>query len=391
MPSKAARLAALCALSLAPAATLLVLVGDQAVRRSLLVSLGLSAVACVGTVRMIPAVVRMTLRRGMFGYDLNKRGTPAGEEKVPEALGLVPGIAFLLVSSAFQWVQGMREGWESLDGLLPEYNAALATVCFMVFLGFVDDVLDLPWRVKLTLPAIATLPLLVAYDGGTTIVVPLPLRPVIGAEFLQLGILYYVYMWLLSIFCTNSINILAGINGLEAGQTFVIAAAVLTLNLSRLVGSPPQEVRDANLFSAYLMLPLLGTTLGLLTFNWYPSKVFVGDTFTYFAGVVLAVAGILGHFSETLLLFFLPQVFNFVYSLPQLFHIVPCPRHRLPKFDPDTGKLTPTPNWNLVNFALQCAGRLTEEQLCVMLLLLQGLCCFAVFAVRFALAGTYKA
>jgi len=28
------------------------------------------------------------------------------------------------------------------------------------------------------------------------------------------------------------------------------------------------------------------------------------------------------------------QVFNFVYSLPQLFKIVPCPRHRLPVFDP---------------------------------------------------------
>ena len=34
----------------------------------------------------------------------------------------------------------------------------------------------------------------------------------------------------------------------------------------------------------------------------------MGDTFTYFAGMTLAVAGILGHFSETLLLFFIPQV-----------------------------------------------------------------------------------
>jgi len=60
--------------------------------------------------------------------------------------------------------------------------------------------------------------------------------------------------------------------------------------------------------------------------------VFVGDTFTYFAGMSLAVAGILGHFSETLLMFFIPQIINFVYSLPQLFKIVPCPRHRLPRW-----------------------------------------------------------
>lgn len=32
-------------------------------------------------------------------------------------------------------------------------------------------------------------------------------------------------MVLLVVFCTNSINILAGINGLEAGQTFMIACA----------------------------------------------------------------------------------------------------------------------------------------------------------------------
>lgn len=37
----------------------------------------------------------------------------------------------------------------------------------MLFLGFVDDVLDIPWRVKLVLPCIAALPLLIAYRGST--------------------------------------------------------------------------------------------------------------------------------------------------------------------------------------------------------------------------------
>ena len=34
----------------------------------------------------------------------------------------------------------------------------------------------------------------------------------------------------------------------------------------------------------------------------------MGDTYTYFAGMTLAVAGILGHYAETLLLFMMPQV-----------------------------------------------------------------------------------
>ncbi|VDP18948.1 unnamed protein product [Echinostoma caproni] len=63
----------------------------------------------------------------------------------------------------------------------------------------------------------------------------------------------------------------------------------------------------------------------------YPASIFVGDTFCYFAGMTLAVVGILGHFSKTLMLFFLPQIVNFVYSLPQLYALVPCPRHRLPR------------------------------------------------------------
>jgi UDP-N-acetylglucosamine--dolichyl-phosphate N-acetylglucosaminephosphotransferase len=273
-----------------------------------------------------------------------------------------------------------------------DYNAALATICFMLFLGFADDVLDIPWRVKLALPSLASLPLLIAYSGGTGVVVPKLLRGVLGSPYLELGPLYKLYMVALVIFCANSINILAGVNGLEAGQTLVIACAVLFHNLYEL-GGPAGEVpavRDGHLFSAYLMLPLATTTLALLHFNWFPSQVFVGDTFTYFAGMTLAVAGILGHFSETLLVFFIPQIINFVYSVPQLFKLVPCPRHRLPRYDPATGLLHATPNWNLVNLTLQLLGPCTELRLCVRLLVFQVGCCIGGFVARHALAGVYK-
>ncbi|KAI7994589.1 DEAD-box ATP-dependent RNA helicase 38 [Camellia lanceoleosa] len=69
---------------------------------------------------------------------------------------------------------------------LVEYNAALASICFMILLGFVDDVLDVPWRVKLLLPSIAALPLLMAYAGHPTIVIPKPLIPYLGLEVLDL-------------------------------------------------------------------------------------------------------------------------------------------------------------------------------------------------------------
>ena len=119
-------------------------------------------------------------------------------------------------------------------------------------------------------------------------------------------------------------------------------------------------------------------------------KQFVGDTYTYFAWMALAVAGILGHFSETLLVFLIPQILNFAYSLPQLLKIVPCPRHRLPTFDPATGMLRATPNWNLVNAMLAVFGPTTEKGLCVRLLALQAACCALGFGARYLLAGVYK-
>jgi UDP-N-acetylglucosamine--dolichyl-phosphate N-acetylglucosaminephosphotransferase len=72
---------------------------------------------------------------------------------------------------------------------LVEYNAALLSICLVVLLGFIDDVIDLAWRYKLVVPTIASFPLLVAYKGLTSVVVPKLLRPLLGAS-LNLGLIY---------------------------------------------------------------------------------------------------------------------------------------------------------------------------------------------------------
>lgn len=96
---------------------------------------------------------------------------------------------------------------------------------------------------------------------------------------------------MLSTFCTNSINILAGINGIEVAQAVVIAGSVaindlLHLPLSHgfvshlpqfaahwsstaLVGPTTQEQAERHLFSLCFMLPLIGASLGLLYHNWW--------------------------------------------------------------------------------------------------------------------------
>jgi UDP-N-acetylglucosamine--dolichyl-phosphate N-acetylglucosaminephosphotransferase len=97
---------------------------------------------------------------------------------------------------------------------------------------------------KLILPMVAAMPLLVSYSGKTDIAIPKPLKALLQyggcdvlslaltqygeCDVIHLGVLYHFYMLLLTIFCTNSINILAGVNGLEAGQ--VIARMLIQSN-----------------------------------------------------------------------------------------------------------------------------------------------------------------
>ena len=68
------------------------------------------------------------------------------------------------------------------------------------------------------------------------------------------------------------------------------------------------EHKICHMRSLSLMVPFVGSVMGLLQCNWYPAKVFVGDTFCYWAGCTLAVTSIVGKFSKTGLLFFIPQV-----------------------------------------------------------------------------------
>jgi len=81
------------------------------------------------------------------------------------------------------------------------------------------------------------------------------------------GWLYYMYMALLSIFCTNTINILAGVNGLEVGQSIVIASCIVLNNLLYIT-IPGHPATDAHLFSLYFLLPFIGVSLALLYHNW---------------------------------------------------------------------------------------------------------------------------
>jgi UDP-N-acetylglucosamine--dolichyl-phosphate N-acetylglucosaminephosphotransferase len=52
--------------------------------------------------------------------------------------------------------------------------------------------------------------------GGTVVVLPSAASRLLGlGSSVDIGAAYYLFMACLAIFCTNAINILAGVNGLE--------------------------------------------------------------------------------------------------------------------------------------------------------------------------------
>lgn len=409
----------LAVLPLLPSLCCMAMLKSKATLGALCGSAAISVVGYFTTYKLIPIFAEYTLKRGISGKDLGKKGTELESKDVPEGLGVVTGITFLICTIVSQML------FAENDRQMVIFNSALFSICFMVLLGFMDDVVDLKWRYKLILPTLASLPLLMSYTGSTAMHLPPSLATlfmkngqltVLGSianifttvdtesngEIVELGALFMVFMGLQAVFCTNSINILAGINGVEAGQAYIIGASCLFFKMYDIVRA--DHAGENELFAVFLLFPFLATCLGLLQHNWYPSAVFVGDTFCYFAGMTFAVVGIHGHFSKTLLLLFIPQILNFVYSVPQLFRLVECPRHRLPSVDPRTGLLDYSrfkcrpdqyrwlkvkrdddtcPNLTVLNLILRLCGPMREKSLCVVFLVFQVACSLLAVFIRY--------
>ncbi|CRL05565.1 CLUMA_CG018065, isoform A [Clunio marinus] len=219
-------------------------------------------------INLIPNLKNMFLKAKICGIDMNK----SEKIQIPEAFGVVTGCVFLIAMFLFipipfgSYLLDNKPDENFPHNEFVELISALLSICCMILLGFADDVLDLRWRHKLLLPTIASLPLLMVYYvnfNSTTVVLPSIVHSILG-KFINIGFFYYVYMGMLAVFCTNAINILAGINGLEVGQSLVIAASIILFNLIQIMND---SVAEKHHFSLYFMIPYASTTLALWKFN----------------------------------------------------------------------------------------------------------------------------
>lgn len=103
--------------------------------------------------------------------------------------------------------------------------------------------------------------------------------PFVGMK-IKLGFAYYIIMIVLITGIVNSVNLTDGIDGLASSVTFV-AGGFFTV----------ASIALCNMSSLILSALVVGSTLGFLVYNFYPAKIFMGDTGSLFlGGMVVALA-----------------------------------------------------------------------------------------------------
>jgi len=302
------------------------------------------AVASLGTAFLVPRL----RRAGIVGPDVHKPGKP----EVPEmgGLALVAGFGagvLLAISLATFWPGAFALERETLF-------AVLCTVLLITLIGVIDDLLRIRQWVKALLPLVAAFPLIAIRIGTSTMRIPF-----IGR--VDFGPFYALLLVPLGVTgAANAVNMLAGFNGLEVGMGLVAmgALAVIAASLNALT-------------ALVLLLAGIGGLAGVLPFNWYPARVFVGDVGTLSIGAIIASAVIVGNFEWAGLLVIIPYALDFLIKAA----------HGFPSKGwwgelRDDGKLHCPPNGpvGLCQLILKLTGGLHERTLVLVLVGLEALC-----------------
>lgn len=158
-------------------------------------------------------------------------------------------------------------------------------ICFALLnaaIGFVDDYVKLFKKRNEGLTAAQKMALQIAvtaaylaalkFSGCIDTVTPLPFSSV----SVDLGVFYYIIVGVMIVYIINTANLTDGLDGLAGSIAFVIAAMFVMVGVAN------------GMSELYLTeLALGGSLAAFLIFNFYPAKIFMGDTGSLFLGAML--------------------------------------------------------------------------------------------------------
>ena len=230
----------------------------------------------------------------LVGKDMNKPDKPL----IPRSGGLIVAIVICFALFVYIFMKTFYLLGTPFTHII-EVFAISATVLLAGFIGFIDDVLG--WKdglsqlqkVLLTIPI--ALPLIVINAGVSTIDLP-----ILGNIDLQL--LYPLLIVPLGVIgSTNGFNLLAGYNGLETSMSLVI---FVVFGFTGLI--------SGKLWISLVAFIVCASLLAFLAFNWYPARVFPGNSFSYAIGALIATLAILGSMEKIALWLFMPYFLEIV-------------------------------------------------------------------------------
>ena len=249
------------------------------------------AITAVAGKFMIPALHRLhfgqTIREEGPTWHSKKNGTPT--------MGGLCFILGILATLGIVWVMYSPKLPEVLG--MPQLQAGML-VLFLAFgsglIGFLDDFIKVVRHRNLGLTEAQKMILQIALTFGFMfglhslgLLTTQVQFPIFG--LVDMGLLYYPIAFFGIIFLVNAVNLTDGLDGLCTGVTFVSMIGYL------LAGSLLGFVHVSLIAAA-----TAGACAGFLVWNFYPAKVFMGDTGSLFLGG--AVCGLAFAFDMPLIL-----------------------------------------------------------------------------------------
>jgi UDP-N-acetylglucosamine--dolichyl-phosphate N-acetylglucosaminephosphotransferase len=284
----------------------------------------LSLTACL---ILLPPYIKKAKQVGITGLDIHKPGSPA----IAECGGVILVLAYLI--GLFFFIPFI------VEDLNLEIIGTAATVLLASFIGFIDDIYETRWRIKVLTPLLGGVPLVVMRLGRATIQTPFGLLDFASLGLLGLVLFFAVILPIAVTASANAVNMFAGLNGQEAGASLIMALAMLYLTVQ-----VPKNI------GFIILVPFIGALLAFLFFNRYPSKVFPGDIGTFGMGTVIACVAILADLERAAIIMFIPHTVNAI-----LFFIGKLKRQAPPReaqMNPD-GTLPAPSMWSLRSVLLR--------------------------------------
>ncbi len=217
------------------------------------------------TLVLVPLNIKLSRKYGFVDVPSQRS---VHDKSIPSAGGLSFAIVIIIFEILLVY----------LFHLLTKKFLALAIVGFFItILGLYDDKKNASPFQKLTVEIIL---ILVLYFAGFKIN---KITNPFGSNELSLGIfsLPLTLIWFLVVI--NAINIIDGLDGLAVGIVFFTALVLIILGNLK------------GFFNLSLIsLVIAGSLLAFLKYNFYPAKIFMGDTGSLLLGINIAAISIIG-------------------------------------------------------------------------------------------------